>query len=346
MNLARSLQSLLGTTFPRDFEDSAQLLGARHAFDSDGLRQEWPMLLNVFGLVLPWLFVALGAWLVWQLMAQNGRIVLRLEAIEARLAHLSRGQAESSGLAPGSPAPDFELADLSGARRKLDEFRGKRLLLTFFHPLCGYCNELAPDLAELSLGGSEADPLPVVVSGGSAEENGAVVEEFGFRFPVLLSEPDETISARYEVRGTPTSYLVDEQGRIASPRAVGRDAILALVPQYKPLEIADSSSSDDRSGSDEKVGTNGQPGRKKPRMVRQAWNLAQAMSAFVADGFKTLSEDQYRVRLETCDACDRREGSRCTECGCYLRLKARGRAFDCPLGKWPAIEPEPASSAG
>ena len=67
------------------------------------------------------------------------------------------------------------------------------------------------------------------------------------------------------------------------------------------------------------------------------------MVDFTSDGFKTISGEQYRARLEICDTCDRRHGNECEECGCYLRLKARGRAFQCPLGKWPAI---PASTKG
>jgi hypothetical protein len=37
-------------------------------------------------LLLPRLFVALGAWLGTQLLRQNGRILLRLESLETRLA--------------------------------------------------------------------------------------------------------------------------------------------------------------------------------------------------------------------------------------------------------------------
>ena len=76
------------------------------------------------------------------------------------------------------------------------------------------------------------------------------------------------------------------------------------------------------------------PGRP-PSLPRQAWNLARALAEFVADGCQTVDEAQYRLRLEICDACDARRGNRCLKCGCRLSLKARGRAFRCPLDKWP-----------
>ena len=72
-----------------------------------------------------------------------------------------------------------------------------------------------------------------------------------------------------------------------------------------------------------------------PSLPRQAWNLARALAGFVADGCKTVTEEQYRRRLEICDGCDQRRGNRCTKCGCRLSLKARGRAFRCPSDKWP-----------
>ncbi len=34
------------------------------------------------GLLLPWLIVGLGRWIGYQLIRQNGRILLRLEALE------------------------------------------------------------------------------------------------------------------------------------------------------------------------------------------------------------------------------------------------------------------------
>lgn len=71
-----------------------------------------------------------------------------------------------------------------------------------------------------------------------------------------------------------------------------------------------------------------------PSLSRQAWNLARALADFVADGCKTVTADEYRRRLEICDTCDQRRNNRCMKCGCRLSLKARGRAFACPLDQW------------
>jgi hypothetical protein len=80
-----------------------------------------------------------------------------------------------------------------------------------------------------------------------------------------------------------------------------------------------------------------------PSLHRQAWNLARALADFVADGCTTVSRQEYEARLAVCDACDQRHGNRCLVCGCRLALKARGRAFQCPLAKWPPSQAEPSS---
>jgi peroxiredoxin len=188
--------------------------------------------LITFGVVLPWLVVALGCWLGYQLVRQNGRILLRLEALEERLARQASGAptaaAPPAGLPAGSAAPSFELPDLAGAPTSLSQFLGRRLLLIFFNPRCGFCLQMAPDLAALPTDGAAGRPLPVVVTTGGADENRKLVEEHGIRCPVLLQEAME-VASRYQAHGTPMGYLIDEQGRIASEVAVGAQALLELV---------------------------------------------------------------------------------------------------------------------
>src|SRR5881628_1883311 len=101
--------------------------------------------LLVFGFVLAWLAILAGGWLGWQLLRQNGRILLRLDELEKRLNELEFGGAdESEGLSLGSDAPEFELLDLVGERRSLTQFRGQSLLLIFFNPACGFCRDMMP----------------------------------------------------------------------------------------------------------------------------------------------------------------------------------------------------------
>src|SRR5262249_39251401 len=103
----------------------------------------------VYSEILAWLmvglFVVLGSWVGFQLVHQTGRLLSRLEALEQRLGQMHAAPASvpslssapplnpqpmpapPQGLPLGSPAPAFELPDLSGGRRALAEFRGRKL---------------------------------------------------------------------------------------------------------------------------------------------------------------------------------------------------------------------------
>lgn len=182
-----------------------------------------------FGTVLPWLLVALGSWLGYQLVRQNGRILLRLEAIEKQLRPRAEANPRSPGrLSRGRVAPDFELPDLTGTRRKLSEFRGKDLLLIFFNPKCGYCAKMVEDLSRLPMDGTPGRPMPLVVSTGDALENRQLVERYGIRCPVLLQDQME-VASEFRAQGTPMGYRIDSQGRVASELAVGAEPLLRLA---------------------------------------------------------------------------------------------------------------------
>src|SRR5437660_2514196 len=142
----------------------------------------------LFGMALPWLLVGVGCWLTYQLIRQNGRILLRLEGLEEQLGLLrgllelesspalslpvgsdapdsgnghaprpargkaNRGLASSrinrNGLKAGTPAPGFRLPRLDGGELALEDYRGRHLLLIFSDPDCGPCEQLAPYLEE------------------------------------------------------------------------------------------------------------------------------------------------------------------------------------------------------
>ncbi len=183
----------------------------------------------VFGMVLPWLLLALLTWLGFQLLRQNGRLLLRLESIEKRLAPRAEAKRrEAGGLPVGTPAPDFELADLTGVRHNLSEFRDQNLLLIFFDPKCGFCTKMAPDLAGLPAAGGGDRTVPVVVSTGDAQQNRKLVEQYGIRCLVLLQEKRE-VASLFRAQGTPVGYRIDGAGRIASELTVGAEPLLQLA---------------------------------------------------------------------------------------------------------------------
>jgi peroxiredoxin len=172
--------------------------------------------------VLPWLLIDVGASLGYQLVRQNGRILLRLEAIEKRIATRPSEQRheKTGGLPVGTVSPDFELPDLAGVGRKLSEFRGQDVLLIFFSPKYGFCTKIAADLAALAVDGGDGRAVPIVVTTGDANENRKLALQYGIRCVVLAQEQME-VANQYRAQGTPMSYWIDREGRIASELAVG-----------------------------------------------------------------------------------------------------------------------------
>lgn len=175
-----------------------------------------------------YLFSAFAGWMVVQLLRQNGRILLRLEALEARLA-VTGGAGRPAGLTPGTAAPSIELPMLDGGSVTLDQFRGRRLLLVFFDPQCGFCQQMAPQVAEMQRQGTSGLPALLFVSTGDSETNRRLFAEHRIDAVVGLQQQQREVLTRYQATGTPTGYLIDEHGAIASDLAVGARALLALA---------------------------------------------------------------------------------------------------------------------
>lgn len=199
------------------------------------------MSLAGFAFVLTWAFLAFGAWFVFHLLRQNGRTLLRVEALEADVEwlaanaaapaqpgedrSLAKSRINRNGLPPGTPAPGFTLPRLDGGELSLSEYAGRQVLLVFSDPDCGPCDALAPKLEQLSR--REPDVSVVMVSRGDLERNRRKAAEFGMTFPVVLQEQWK-LSREYAKFATPIAYLIDGGGRIAADVALGVDAILAL----------------------------------------------------------------------------------------------------------------------
>jgi peroxiredoxin len=184
-----------------------------------------PGLITASAVIVSW------SWLYWQLLRQNGRILLRLDELEQRFNDLELGGPQTDGLPLGSPAPDFDLADLEAKRKTLSDFRGRSLLLIFFNPDCSFCRDLVPDLEALEIASrmsANRRPLPLIIAIGDAEQSRRLFAQHRFGYTVLLQQ-DSEVSSAYRVKGTPSGYLIDAEGKIASRFALGAQQLLALA---------------------------------------------------------------------------------------------------------------------
>jgi peroxiredoxin len=177
--------------------------------------------------------IALGL-LIYQLLRQHGRLLLRVEALEGRLAGSGAGSGSKpqprrpEGIPVGAAVEPFELPAVSGAAVSLADYRGNRVVLVHWSPGCGFCAQIAPDLAELEPKLRKRNTELLLLSYGDAEPNRALAEEHGLRSPILLQETGNPLPA-FMGLGTPVAYLLDEEGRVAEPLAFGAIEVPELV---------------------------------------------------------------------------------------------------------------------
>jgi len=168
----------------------------------------------------------LELWIMVHLLRQNGRLLLRIDALEARHGG-APGQAQAAGLPIGVEAPAFKLPALEGGETTLGALvgQGRALLLVFLEQGCGACDALMPELALWQR--THAERLLVVpVSRGDAQVNRAKAIRHGLDHVLLQS--DREVASVYRVAASPSAVLV-RQGLIASDLSAGADAIRALV---------------------------------------------------------------------------------------------------------------------
>jgi peroxiredoxin len=160
--------------------------------------------------------------LLLQLLKQHGRLLLRVEQLERRPVPAVDASAQAplpAGLPVGAPVEPFRLASLDGETVSLENFHGRRVLLVNWHPACGYCDQIAGELAALAPKLRARGTELVLASSGGADENRKLAADHGLRVPILL-QGDQPISA-FQGLGTPVAYLLDEAGRVARPLAFG-----------------------------------------------------------------------------------------------------------------------------
>ena len=180
--------------------------------------------------------IAILGWTVTQLMAQNGRILDRIEALESGAGIApppATPDTSTSGLAVGTLAPDFTLPDLSGEPISLTALRapGRSLILLFTNPGCEPCQRILSQVpAWQERAGRQFDL--VVVSRGSADANEEKARQH--KLSRVLLQDSREVNKAFGVASTPSAVVVRPDGRIGSPVAGGATAVTALVEGVLP----------------------------------------------------------------------------------------------------------------
>ncbi len=131
----------------------------------------------------------------------------------AALFFLEAGTALSA-VAPSTLAPDFTLHTLGGPNLRLQEQRGRVVLVNFWATWCGPCRQEMPQLSKLY---EKYRAAGFVLLGVNVDDDvhraADLAARLGLKFPVLL-DTDKAVSRQYDLSSMPSTVLIDRDGRV------------------------------------------------------------------------------------------------------------------------------------
>jgi len=129
------------------------------------------------------------------------------------------------------PAPDFTLADSTGASVRLSSYKGKVVLLDFWATWCHGCKTEIPWYVEFV---HKYKGRGLAAIGVSMDDDGwksvkPFLNEHRINYPVVIGS--KALGKQYIVEQMPVTLLIDQTGKIAESHAgiVDRDAFEADI---------------------------------------------------------------------------------------------------------------------
>ncbi|MDH2916824.1 MAG: TlpA disulfide reductase family protein [Gallionella sp.] len=118
--------------------------------------------------------------------------------------------------AVSADARPFEFKDMQGNVQRLNDYRGKWVLVNFWATWCPPCLEEVPDLVELHEAHKKTDLVVIGVALDSTEKSvKAFVTKRKVTYPIVLGDYDMAEQVG-QIEVLPTSYLYNPQGELVS----------------------------------------------------------------------------------------------------------------------------------
>ena len=120
------------------------------------------------------------------------------------------------GAAPGNVAPSFSLPTARGDSVSLDPLRGRVVYVDFWASWCGPCRRSFPWMNAMQARyGNEG----LTIVGINVDKRRQDAERFLSDTPAsftIVYDPQGKTPAAYDVKGMPSSYLIDRSGKIVA----------------------------------------------------------------------------------------------------------------------------------
>ena len=167
-------------------------------------------------------------------------ILTTLAAIACTPEDPASGNAESAAarsLPSPIPALDFDLEKIGGGRARLDQYRGRLLLLDFWATWCPPCITEIPELNALHASQRErgVEVLAISVDDLGADEIAAWLEAKDVRYPVALG--NEELARKYGAQAYPFHVLIGADGMILEVLEPGfhdEQELIAILDAHRP----------------------------------------------------------------------------------------------------------------
>lgn len=124
------------------------------------------------------------------------------------------GGAAQAKVVPSQAAPDFTLRTSNGPNLRLQEQRGRVVMINFWATWCGPCRQEMPHLNRLYGKYREAGFTLLGVNIDDDRNKAIDVStKLGLQFPVLF-DADKKVSRLYDLSIMPSTLLIDRDGRV------------------------------------------------------------------------------------------------------------------------------------
>jgi thiol-disulfide isomerase/thioredoxin len=115
-----------------------------------------------------------------------------------------------------SPAPAISLTDSTGQTVELSALRGKLVIINLWATWCAPCLREMPSLERLqSQLGERIAVLAVSEDRGGNKAVEPFIDKLGLKSVKIYIDPNSEVGHAFDVRGLPTSFLIDREGKVA-----------------------------------------------------------------------------------------------------------------------------------